>query len=293
MPTNKTNKTMKVNGNALSTFVTLDVTSIHNAALLAECAKLEPLETRIREAGEKYKEEAKVVGFEQAKILARIADTKQYEKDGFDSMKSFIESLGGLRLAAVSKSSLSQLCKAGRVYNDTEAPEVLKALPPFVLCELPTSDKDTRNEVYKDADVDAARFEGMTQKAARDYREDVKSRKPQTGKPVKVYQCYHDGALVCGEDTKPLTWPLKDFESVITEDAKKYGADLVKAGSNRFVFVFADHAELYALVEQKPQIGEVKKLDELAVLKVVIRKLMRGEDLSDKEAELADKYELR
>lgn len=97
---------------------------------------------------------------EVAKILARVADEKSYEKDGFKSVADFANSTFG-----IARQNAYALASAGKVYNDEKAPEGLKALTPSKLAEVASLPADT----LKNAVETGAISVDKTQKELREF----------------------------------------------------------------------------------------------------------------------------
>lgn len=68
---------------------------------------------------------------EISKILGTVATEKSYEADGFKSVAEYANKLFG-----INRQNAYALANAGKVYNDSTAPEVLHQLPPSKLAEI-------------------------------------------------------------------------------------------------------------------------------------------------------------
>ena len=263
----------------------LNMSGIKNAALRKETQNLEQIQMDACKLYDGTRAALDKLNYERSKVLARIQQTKLYTKDGFKNMSEYAESIG----LNVSKSAISQMSTAGTVYNDKNAPADLAALPYSTLGAMGSllNDKELRAQVYKDAE-NGMFVDGMTQEQAKSYVTAIKA----TSAPAKVVKTYiakRNGSLLVGEDKKPFHWTLEEYKECIKADAEQNDAEVVSIKGNRFVQVYADHADLIVLEEDKPQSNGNVKDNSAALMQIVIRKLMRGETLTAKEQEIADK----
>lgn len=114
-----------------------------------------------------------------AKILAKVADEKSYEKDGFKSVADFANSTFG-----IARQNAYALASAGKVYNDEQAPKELKALTPSKLAEVASLPADKLSEAVKNGAITPEK----TQKELRELATSIKADgKPIEGEVVKQY----------------------------------------------------------------------------------------------------------
>lgn len=163
----------------MSTQSALDLSRIHNAALLKETQSLDNLVSQLRNKASSLIIDAESIRREQAIILDRIQSTKLYEKDGFKSLAEYGDTIG------IGKSTTYALSRVGHVYNDKKAPDAIKALSPSNLDTLTAAIKTNQKQVYKDAELGA--FDGASQSTLKDY---AKTIKPAKTVVVKTYQAF-------------------------------------------------------------------------------------------------------
>lgn len=114
-----------------------------------------------------------------AKILAKVADEKSYEKDGFKSVADFANSTFG-----IARQNAYALASAGKVYNDEKAPKELKALTPSKLAEVASLPADKLSEAVKNGAITPEK----TQKELRELATSIKADgKPIEGEVIKQY----------------------------------------------------------------------------------------------------------
>lgn len=101
-----------------------------------------------------------------AKIMADIADKKAYKDDGFDSVADYAEATFGMK-----KAKAHEYVRAGRIYNDKQAPDELKAMSPSNLSALTGVSMDKIK-----SDIAAGKINSKTtQKALREYAKAAKT----------------------------------------------------------------------------------------------------------------------
>lgn len=174
-----------IKGKTYST--TLDAKGIHDAGLKQEFDALQKVQTDtatiIADTGMK----TFAIDFDRAKALYRVQHTEVYKKDGFENMKSFVESIG----LYIGASGLSQTVAAGLVYSDNKAPAKAKNLPIFTLGALSgiINDAKLRAEFYSYCDSEdfPAHF---TQADAKEYAA-KHGKKAKNGK-VKETEVVHE-----------------------------------------------------------------------------------------------------
>lgn len=111
---------------------------------------------------------------EIAKILGDVADKKAYEKDGFKSVADYASKIFG-----IASNNAYALARAGKIYNDKNAHEELKAMTPSKLAELNSVDQKDIEEALNSGKI----TRDTTQKALREFAEKAKSDK-EGEKPV-------------------------------------------------------------------------------------------------------------
>lgn len=97
---------------------------------------------------------------EIASILAEVMEAKSYEKDGFKSVGDYAKEVFG-----INRQNAYSLASAGKVYNDKNAPEALKAMSPSKLAEVAKVPAETLNKAISDGKITA----NTTQKELRDF----------------------------------------------------------------------------------------------------------------------------
>lgn len=272
--------------------IQLDVSKLKNAALIKETKNLEQTQKRAYESYETARTAVNAQRKEQAKIFARVQDTKLYEKDGFKNMSEYCEAVG----FTASKSLISQLVSCGRVYNDKNAPKQLSEIPFTNLGAMSKciNDADARKVMYSDAEK--GKFDKATQEECATYAKEHDN-KPQKAKVVKTYTAKRNGSLVVDTDKKPFHWTLDEYKAVINKEAEESKADVVTVKGNRFVLVYEDRADLIVLNEDKPVAnGEVKvktvSINQIADIKRLTKLILSGQELNDKDKVLAEQYGL-
>lgn len=282
MKTNTNKKTeTKTESKALVKMECLNIERVTNTALLEETAKLDKVQAQFNELLTKTDTKASELRKQAAMVLDRVFRSELYKKDGFKNITEYAETIG----LSLGKTSYSQMCKAGRVYNDKTAPEAIRKLPYSVLAELPISNDSDRKQVY----ADAAKLDGTNQKDARKYRQDLADNKPQDGKVTKLFTLTING--------KPWTMELdgktvSKFTKEEVDEAVKNFSPVRKDGRKLWVEVDGDKANL---IEAKPVVSETKNkpvtitLDEVKRLTIVMKKYYKGEKLTESEQALFDK----
>lgn len=135
---------------------------------------------------------------ELAKILDQIANGKLYVKDGFTSVADYANQVFGL-----SRGNAYALSAAGRVYNDAQAPEALKAITPHKLAAVATVDRKTLEKAVSDGTLTAA----STEKDFKEFAQKNKPAKDEKPQLVKDYRIRFIGAVPAGintDDHKPI-----------------------------------------------------------------------------------------
>lgn len=108
---------------------------------------------------------------EIASILAEVMEAKSYEKDGFKSVSDYAKEVFG-----INRQNAYSLATAGKVYNDKNAPEALKAMTPSKLAEVAKVPTDTLKKAIDEGKITAE----TTQKDLREFATSA------TAKPDKV-----------------------------------------------------------------------------------------------------------
>lgn len=108
---------------------------------------------------------------EIASILAEVMEAKSYEKDGFKSVGDYAKDVFG-----INRQNAYSLASAGKVYNDKNAPEALKAMTPSKLAEIAKVPTEILGKAITDGKITA----DATQKELREFASSV------TAKPDKV-----------------------------------------------------------------------------------------------------------
>lgn len=111
---------------------------------------------------------------EIAKILGDVADKKAYEKDGFKSVADYASKIFG-----IASNNAYALARAGKIYNDKNAHEELKAMTPSKLAELNAVDQKDIEEALNSGKI----TRDTTQKALREFADKAKADK-ESEKPV-------------------------------------------------------------------------------------------------------------
>lgn len=217
---------------------------------------------------------------EQAPILYRISAAKLYEKDGFKSMGAYCEAIG------FKDSATSQMITAGKVYATKSMPDALKALPVYTLGQmgklLNNPDEKVRQRVVKDAE--SGKLNGLTQAAAKKYVDDVKAEMGLV--KVQVIKTYTANTEDSGLDPAPKS--VDEWEDTI----KALWGNVVKApdidGHKILIGYNKTIARVFMLTEYTaPKADITARTDILTRVKIVTRKIRRGEDLTDSERDLA------
>lgn len=271
----------------------LNADGIKSVELLKEVAKLDQLESQIITAGKTFEAEAARATRKQAEILDRVLRGKLYEKDGFKNITEFADKIGMRN----GKSAASQLCKSGNVYNDNNAPDALKALSPFVLCELPTSDTELRKELYERAKNNPDEFAGMTQAKARELRKELKEAQPQKAKPVVTYNAIMDGETVNSVNGTKLADTVDGWKAYLESNGQevakltngKYKPDDSKSLMPRFIVIDGTSAHLVCLFPTEPDRSNSKVKsthttdEQYNELKALTKLLLTGAELSEQQ----------
>lgn len=102
---------------------------------------------------------------ELAKIFSEVAEKKSYEKDGFKSVADYANTIFGIK-----RQNAYVLAAAGKIYNDPNSPEELKAMSPSKLAEVASINTD---KVVK-AITDGTISKDTTQRDLRDFANKVR-----------------------------------------------------------------------------------------------------------------------
>lgn len=105
---------------------------------------------------------------EISKILADVMTNKAYEKDGFKSVAEYANMTFG-----INRQNAYALATAGKVYNDSKAPDTLKAFSPSKLAELAKVDTKALENALNDGTISA----DTTQKDLREFAKKAKEEK--------------------------------------------------------------------------------------------------------------------
>lgn len=124
---------------------------------------------------------------EIAKVLAEVAEKESYKADGFKSVADYANELFG-----INRQNAYALANAGKVYKNTDAHPVLKAMTPSKLAELTGVD----NKKLKDALDKGQITADSTQKSLREFASQSKN---SDTKKVQVVTTYT--AVIVGLDT--------------------------------------------------------------------------------------------
>lgn len=103
-----------------------------------------------------------------ATILARVADEKSYEQDGFKSVAEYANTMFG-----IARQNAYALATAGKVYNDEEAPDALKAFSPSKLVEVANVPRETIVAAIENGEISP----DSTQKDLREYATTIRDTK--------------------------------------------------------------------------------------------------------------------
>lgn len=238
----------------MSTQSALDLSRIHNAALLKESQSLDALVSQLRSGAVSLMQSAEQVRREQAIILDRIQSTKLYEKDGFKSLAEYGETIG------LGKSTTYALARVGKVYNNKKAPKQLTEMSPSNLDALSSALKANAAQVFKDAEK--GNLDGMTQDTLRDYAKTIApASKP---KVVKTYVANASGKgsiAIPGGTSVNGDYTRDEWEAYLSSN----GDEVCKLpdnkdGGKRYLCIgFDDTLTLVTLMEYKPKAnGPVK-----------------------------------
>lgn len=115
---------------------------------------------------------------EIAKILATVKDEKSYEADGFSSVGDYAGKVFG-----ISSVNAYKLATAGAVYNNPDAPEIMKQFSPSKLAEL----SRVPEEALKSAIDSQVITPDTTQKELREFARQNAPAKIKIAAPVKIY----------------------------------------------------------------------------------------------------------
>ena len=254
----------------------LNLSTIKNAALLKESQALADITNRFNGLVETTAATVESLRREQAPILYRIKATKLYEKDGFKSMSDYCKAIG------LSDSSISGLTTAGRIYSDKTAPDSLKSLSPSKLAQMGSllNDKDMAAAVYEDAKNGV--LDGKTLAEVKSYVNDVKGRCGKVkAKVVKTYT-----ASANGSESNPTPKTIDEWEDTI----KALFGNVVKVpdldGHKVLIGYSAADSSVYVLTEYTAPKAQTQ-VNAIELLKIVTRKVRRGDDLTDNERALA------
>lgn len=237
----------------MSTQSALDLSRIHNAALLQESQALDNLVSQLRNKASTLIIDAESIRREQAIILDRIQSTELYKKDGFKSLAEYGDTIG------LGKSTTYALSRVGHIYNDKKAPDAIKALSPSNLDTLTAAIKSNSEQVYKDAELGA--LDGMSQSALKDYAKAIKPTSKST--LVKTYQAFKsDRGQVHGDGTSAnCDYTIDEWEAWYST-AEFYKIPKDKNGNIRFCLIDESIVDVITLKEYKPnKNGKVKSID--------------------------------
>ena len=236
----------------IKTPAALDLSRIKNVALLKESTQLSKLQEEAISGAMSTIANIEAIRRKQAVILDRIQRAKLYEKDGFKSLAEYAEGIG------LEKSNAHALAAAGKVYNDKDAPEKLKALSPSKLAAISATLKADKEQVYSDAI--AGKLDDMTQKQLKDYASAVKNSKT-SGKTevVKTYTATdHTGTQFTPEDDNSpngdytigeLEKAFSDMGELVKLPKGKVSPDSDKATLMRYLSIVDGVPTIYTLHE--------------------------------------------
>lgn len=228
----------------------LDLSRIHNAALLKESQSLDALVSQLRSGAVSLMESAEQVRREQAIILDRIQSTKLYEKDGFKSLAEYGETIG------LGKSTTYALARVGKVYNDKKAPAQLKAMSPSNLDALSSALRANPDQVFKDAEKGS--LDGMSQDNLREYVKTIAT--PVKAKVVKTYQAFTaDGEPVPGDGTSANADYTMDEWKAWYSNVEFHKIPNDKDGNTRFCMIDDHYVDVVTLKEYKPKANDPVK----------------------------------
>lgn len=102
---------------------------------------------------------------ETATLFATIAENELYKDDGFKSTSEF-----GEKIFNYGRSMVSLYVNAGKIYNNDDAPEFLKALSPFSLQEIKNIPTDTILDAVEKGEISSNSTQAALRKFAQDYK---------------------------------------------------------------------------------------------------------------------------
>lgn len=107
---------------------------------------------------------------EIATILAEVMEQKSYEKDGFKSVGDYAKEVFG-----INRQNAYALANAGKVYNNADAPDTLKAMSPSKLAEVSKVPAETLEKALEEGKISAS----STQKELREFAASTKATEPE------------------------------------------------------------------------------------------------------------------
>ena len=239
----------------MSTQSALDLSRIHNAALLQESQALDNLVSQLRNKASSLITDAESIRREQSIILDRIQSTELYKKDGFKSLAEYGETIG------LGKSTTYALSRVGHIYNDKKAPQSIKALSPSNLDTLTAAIKSNAEQVYKDAELGA--FDGASQSTLKDYAKTIKpTNKSKIVKTYKAreYRCGESMYTECNGTGESANgdYTMDEWKSFYSSTA-----DFIKVGSLSYLVLESEYSFfLVKFFEYNPKAnGKPKTID--------------------------------
>lgn len=260
---------------------TINLSAIKDVNLLAESTALAATVDKKNKLAAVTLAAVEDIRREQAPILYRISASKLYEKDGFKSMSAYCEAIG------FKDSATSQMITAGKVYATKSMPDALKALPVYTLGQmgklLNNPDEKVRERVVKDAE--SGKLNGLTQAAAKKYVDDVKAEMGLAkAQVIKMYTANVEDSGIDPAQKSIDEWEeaIKALWGNVTKVADIDGNKIL-IGYNKSI------ARVFTLAEYTaPKVNTAANRDTLTRVKIVARKIRRGEDLTESELELAE-----
>lgn len=151
---------------------------------------------------------------EAAVIFGKIAEEKSYTLDGFKDVKDF--AVNGLNFDS---RKAYTLVSAGKLYNDPEAPESLKALSP----DNYEAVKAVGIDNLKKAAAEGVDFSAMTQRELKEYAAEHKAEKPHKTKVMPLFD-----VTLYGSDKTRHGRSQADVETEIREAINPEAPDSVE-----------------------------------------------------------------
>lgn len=118
---------------------------------------------------------------EIARVLATVSSEKSYIEDGFKSVAEYANKTFG-----IARQNAYALATAGKVYNDEDAPEELKAFSPYKLAEVSSVSGEKLVEAIKSGEISPK----TTEKELREYARNAEVRSRKKFKEVEVLDRY-------------------------------------------------------------------------------------------------------